>query len=81
MNWISLPALAICCWNWQAHRRSGRIGWLLLMAAALAGMTLAQIALFPAHWVLDRQIVGREVLGDGKFFRLHRLYLALATLQ
>ena len=81
MNWISLPALAICCWNWHAHRRSGRRGWLLLMAAALAGMTLAQIALFPAHWVLDRQIVGREVLGDGKFFRLHRLYLALATLQ
>lgn len=81
LNWISLPTLAICCWNWLAYRVQARRGWTFIMGVALAAMALAQIALFPAHWTLDAQIIGREVGDEGQFFRLHRVYLVISTLQ
>jgi hypothetical protein len=81
LNWISLPALAICAGNLIVQRKDPRRFWVWTLGAALAGMVVLQISLFPAHWVLDSRIVGHEVADDGGFFRLHRIYLMLATGQ
>jgi hypothetical protein len=81
LNLISVPALAICGWNWFTQRKSERKFWVRVLGAALACMVLFQLALFPLHRILDARIVGREVADEGGFFRLHRLYLMLATAQ
>src|SRR6478672_2649926 len=38
LNWISLPALAICAGNLIAERKDGRRFWVWALGAALAGM-------------------------------------------
>jgi hypothetical protein len=40
-----------------------------------------QVALFVFHPVLDWQIVNREVLDEGAFFKLRRAYLIVSTAQ
>jgi hypothetical protein len=81
LNWISLPALAICALNWFIRRKNERRFWVWVLGASLAGMVLFQVALFPTHWVLDGRIVDREIANEAAFFRWHRVYLALATAQ
>jgi len=81
LNWISLPALAICGGNLSAQRKDPRRLWIWLLGAAFAGMVVTQVMLFPAHRILDARIVEHRVADDAAFFRLHRVYLVLATLQ
>jgi hypothetical protein len=81
LNWISLPTLAICGWNWFARRTDTRKWWVRIMAASLVVMVLMQAGLFIMHGVLDGRIVEHQISDDAAFFRLHRIYLALATLQ
>jgi hypothetical protein len=81
LNLISVPALTICAWNWFAQRKDGRRFWVWILGMALAGMVVLEFTLFPVHRMLDGQIVVRQVADEGAFFRLHRVYLALATLQ
>ena len=81
LNWISLPALAICGANLVAQRKDPRRVWIWLLGTAFVGMVVTQITLFPAHRILDSRIVGNQIADDAAFFRLHRVYLVLATLQ
>jgi hypothetical protein len=81
LNWISLPALAICAGNWLARRTDTRKWWVRIMVASLVVMALMQAGLFIMHGVLDGRIVENQISDDAAFFRLHRIYLALATLQ
>ena len=81
LNWISLPTLAICAVNLIAQGKDPRRFWKWMLGLALAAMVVFQASLFPAHWVLDSRIVGHEVADDAGFFKLHRIYLMLATAQ
>jgi hypothetical protein len=83
LNWISLPALAICGINWLVSRRNEHAPrfWLPVMGLSLAGMVAIQAALFPMHWILDGRIVNREIADEGAFYGLHRVYLVLSTAQ
>jgi hypothetical protein len=81
LNWISLPALAVCAWNWALSRKDERRFLVWMLGAALCAMVVGQVALFPAHAVLDAKIVDREIADEGGFFPLHRLYLVISTAQ
>jgi hypothetical protein len=81
LNLISLPALAVCCGNLIAQRKSARKVWLWLLGGSFGAMVLLQAALFAVHPMLDKLIVNREVEDAGAFFRLHRVYLVLSTGQ
>src|SRR5215467_3974390 len=47
LNWISLPALAICAGNLIAQRKDPRRFWKWVLGLALAGIVTFQISLFP----------------------------------
>ena len=81
LNWISLPALAICGLNLVAQRKDPRRFWVWMLGVAFAGMVVTQITLFPAHRVLDARIMDHQIADEAAFFGLHRLYLVLSTLQ
>ena len=81
LNWISLPALAICAVNWFVQRKDPRRFWVWMLGVAFAGMVVTQITLFPAHRVLDARIMDHQIADEAAFFGLHRLYLVLSTLQ
>jgi hypothetical protein len=59
LNWISIPTLAICAWNWLSLRKHERRLWVFILGVALVGMMAMQVALFPTHRVLDGRIVNR----------------------
>jgi len=82
LNVISVPVLAVCFVNLINLRKNNNHQWWLRALAALLGiMVILQVGLFTIHPLLDRQIVNREVLDEGGFFKLHRLYLVASTLQ
>jgi ATP/ADP translocase len=81
LNRISIVPLALCavnCWILRTHERK-RL--LQLLIAALIGMVILQVGLFVLHPMLDAKIVDRDVVDAGNFFKLHRLYLVVATGQ
>jgi hypothetical protein len=83
MNVASGPALLIFLWNALATPRSlGRwasrgLVWTWLLMLSL------QIALLLLHPVLDRMLVPAEerIINHPRFYRLHGLYLDLASVQ
>jgi hypothetical protein len=81
LNWISLPALAICAWNWLAQSKGARRFSIRVLGLSLLGMVVCQAGLFVVHRLLDAQIQGNDVADGGAFFKLHRTYLALSTAQ
>ena len=81
LNHLAGLALAAILWELWARRKAGaasrwrEMAWLIALLALLA-----QVYVHPKLSAL-LDFTSREVLDEGAFYRLHRIYLCLATAQ
>jgi len=86
-NWLNvagvcaLPILFVNALVFSRHR-AGWLRWLSLLT--LIAMSLVEVELIALHPVLDRLLVAsphRQILEQGRFDRLHDVYLISTTVQ